>query len=731
MPITPLSSTLSQETSSSDGNNVKATLKPVSHLFVEDTGVAFSQTDLQSFGMKSLTQFRTTSKITFSGTRKVYAICQGQIFIQPNADDPAKINLILRPYKQPINELPIKYFIYRGLNKSDFVTSDPTPLFAGSETTGTDLNKNLWKQFNDFYNLDTSGDPTPSFLADYLGYPSASFVQTGSDLIDEYFFKKTEYTDVTNTVEEVSSSFELPIIPRGLYIGNANAEVGIDVVLNNGDYYYDNGTIPFKYDLDYAKSGDHVLDVSNGTTAYEEKLIKEAAINFLDIVAFYGMHANGTGKLYTNDIVTPLSTKSDVYGKLTNFYSKNTQYVYIYGNRQRSYNFYNEHVHPDTGNNNSIAIGDSVATLTEDVFGTNGWPIHTLSNYETLVLQLITDNNENSALNVRIGNINSEHSNNFIYERGLLQDLEDTIVTNEYYTQPIELKFEEDGGAAISGFAQLIYDGITIGAYEAGVGTTLGEIKGIDNVFGLLGAKSFIKNITTNESNTLTGYDVQLTKFGSYDASNIFGTVKTKRINDVILEVDPNTIRRVTYETLLNSIKSSSSPYLKTTDSTFDNSVAKSEKFEIEINNYYVPTKPYWLKKMVFTDGGVSVKGLVLSHANGDITTKKMLGLTELENTELETIVITNTLNNARFYFNNLLESEEDFYLTGNNIKYRAYKLGITGEAIDGTLNIYYPASDITIYTIDELIYFSKPYTDNIPIHPDLITINNFKPELP
>lgn len=105
-------------TSSETGRNVTPLLVANSHFFLESG--SFGQLESQKFGVVSENEFRTTTKITYTG--KLYAICQGQIFIQPQTGNPNKVNLLLRPYKQPIKEVPIKYFIYRGLNKSDFFT---------------------------------------------------------------------------------------------------------------------------------------------------------------------------------------------------------------------------------------------------------------------------------------------------------------------------------------------------------------------------------------------------------------------------------------------------------------------------------------------------------------------------------------------------------------------------------------------------------------------------------
>lgn len=97
-------------TTSNEGRNVRASLQMTSHFFLEDN--SFSQIAAESFGAISSIDFTTTSKVTFSGIKKVYAICQGQVFVQPQIGSNDKVNVILKPFKQPISGLGIKYFVY-------------------------------------------------------------------------------------------------------------------------------------------------------------------------------------------------------------------------------------------------------------------------------------------------------------------------------------------------------------------------------------------------------------------------------------------------------------------------------------------------------------------------------------------------------------------------------------------------------------------------------------------
>ncbi len=107
MPNSNTSEQMGSMTATSDGVNVMPLLQAVSHFYME--GDAYAQTADQVFGAISESQFRTTARTTVSGN--IYTICQGQIFVQPQTNDNSKVNLILRPFKQPVQGISIKYFI--------------------------------------------------------------------------------------------------------------------------------------------------------------------------------------------------------------------------------------------------------------------------------------------------------------------------------------------------------------------------------------------------------------------------------------------------------------------------------------------------------------------------------------------------------------------------------------------------------------------------------------------
>uniref|UniRef100_UPI0005527153 hypothetical protein n=1 Tax=Flavobacterium daejeonense TaxID=350893 RepID=UPI0005527153 len=145
------------------------------HFFIETGGFPI-QLEEQSFGPKSATNFRVTSSFNLTEPKKAFAICKGVVLVQPQtgAGNEEKVNLILRPYSQPFPGLNVKYFLYRGLQRSDFFTTDSAPKIIDSTTTTSDFIKKINEDFHAFHDgrKDEQGNaiPVPDFTAKFIGY---------------------------------------------------------------------------------------------------------------------------------------------------------------------------------------------------------------------------------------------------------------------------------------------------------------------------------------------------------------------------------------------------------------------------------------------------------------------------------------------------------------------------------------------------------------------------------
>lgn len=699
---------------SSDGNNglnVRPDLLPESFLFIEKS--AFTQAQTDKFGIVGNT-FRTTSRITYTG--KIFTICQGQVLIQPNSEDANKVNVILKPFNQPIKGLAIKYFIYRGLNKSDFFDNNQTINANNSSATG--FVKQIREDFQKLYNMLNVTEPT--LTAQYIGYPgTGSYAQNTDLLIDDFFFKISQ-EDAGSTPAN-QKAFELPMIPRGTHLGtvSGNQSIGIDIVLNEGDYTIENDPNPFKLDLNFARLNNHILNTDAEPNAFKKKLIRETATQFIDIAAFYGLHTHGKGKLHASSggQNTVLQTNDEIYDAIKDFKTANTTYLYIQGSRQRSYNFYGNHNIGTTTNN--YKQGTTVANLAAGNFAEH-WPLQEFSNIPSLAIQLTTDNNDAAALYVKQGilNVDTLNEDNFIRGENLLQIADQISDVN--FTKPIIFDVNKtNGNINIGSFVQLIYEGKTIKIansippLDPPVNYYL---KDIDDIFALINVKPHISGKADNELRYVIDQNLLLIDFDNSIGGKDIATVTTKRVEDSIMKNDTENLKRVTYETLLNNIRQNNGSTFQSRTAYQDNSNSGTITYDSKMNNFYQPENPYFLKTETFTtvDGNI-INGLSIQLNEGTLPSKKLLGITNDENLEFITKINDYQLNNPKFYFKNQSINEDEYFTSLEDKKYKKYSLSVLGEDQTGNLVMVFPSNEIFVITIDNMVFVSDEYAKWIP----------------
>lgn len=705
--------------SDSKGLNVRPDLLPESFFYLEN-GKTFNQGNAEKFGSNG-TVFRTTSKIS-SYNGRVYTICQGQVFLQPCGTDTTKVNVILKPFSQPIKGLAIKYIVYRGLKKSDFFSGSNDVINGLGSTGFVDV---IRKEFTALYNM--LGITEPTFTAQFIGFPGSSNPQPASTLIDDYFLKvsKTQTTGTTTTEAEPAKAFELPMIPGGTQLGTADGSIGIDIVLNEGDYTIANDPNPFQLNLDFARNPDHVLNQATGANDFQKKLIRETATQFLDVAAFYGLHTQGKGKIHLNDN-SILQTMEQIAAQIASFATAETTYLYIQGSRQRSYNFYGNH--SLEGSTNNMKIGTAANNLSLQQFE-QGWPVKELNAQPSLVIQLTTDNNDAAAMYVKQGVLHTDTDNEdyFIRGKNLLQEAGTGIDTN--FTKPIAFSLSRtSGNKTVASFIQLIYEGKTLQITSETPGanpgdpvvTTSYELKDIDDVFGLINVSPQMESRKPEELAYVIDQNLLLIDFENRAGGKDIATVTTKKVKDLIMKNDTESLERVTYETLLHNIRQSTGSFFESRSAYLDNSNGGTIVYSDKRNNFYQPESPYYIQTETFTNTeGTAIIGLSLQVQDSSLPSKKILGITREEN-DVFIALIGSILNNPKFFLKNELEDEEAYYISTEDISYRKYSLAILGENQSGVLQLIEPTEKIYITTVDNLAYVSEEYSRWVPVEYNL-----------
>ncbi|MBS1520282.1 MAG: hypothetical protein JST50_04760 [Bacteroidetes bacterium] len=695
-----------------------STFSPNSFFFTDPA--AISQVEDQAFGPVSADEYRLTSKFTIAANANAYAICTGVVLVQPTADSD-KVNLILRPFKQPITGLNIKYFIYRGLSIGDFFDSTNTNVIAADSNTSDFINK-INASFAAYY---TSTQQTaPDFLAKYIGFDEAN--QPDSMLISDLFFKIANYTSGT----EDTHAFELPLITAGASLGQFVAgECGIDVVLDYGDYQLPTPNDQFVFDLSYARSAEASIDLTSETDDFKKKLLKEQIFQFLDVAAYYGFHY-GNGVVQTSDgSGSTTNNKADaIYTLIQNFFTKNCLYLYIQSDRTRSYNFYGNYQISDTDTNN-LKIGDTEDALNEVVYSSNGWPLMIINAPDgitdatsSLFLQFVTDNNDNTILYGQVAQIENATGNNFFSPDDLRQ-APNTDGTTSNFTEIVQIANPvtgTDGSKTyVATFNILIYQGQT---YDYVTGETTTDSNGntinvtaqpafFDDVFGELNATPIFK---TTDSSSYSVVSSQRLKLINHFYNNVqYGAsaVQTLIVNDVLDTGDSSnpSLNRVIYvseaaDTLNNTISVTGTVSADTqTFPTQSGTASGNETYQLPSSCYYNIT--------VFTDDTDQINGLSINSTDNSISSKILLGLTKDENDLVKALNGDNSLTNVRLYLVALFDSGNELVSVENTI-YQKFKAGVVGEDANGQLQLKLPDTDVNVYSLDQKYYFTKAYSD-------------------
>lgn len=688
-----------------------------SYLFTDGT---FSQQGSQVFGVRSVDVFQTTAKLTCAG--KIYTICKGRVLIQPQAGNPDKVNLVLSPYSQPCSVLNIRYIVYRGLSFSDFfITGVDQPLIAGSATVGSAFIKQLWTSYLNYYA--SIEEPAPVFKAAFVGYHEENdTAQVPEDTMDAYFFKNKSLLHQTNPASTIFD-FELPLIDGGVELGQVNGEIGIDIVFGRGDNYNPKDDIPSIFNLAFARLVEHQLDLT-GKSGQEQKRIKQLSHSFMDLAAFYNLHANGLGKLRVPGATASiLKTKEEIAPKISAFATKDIVYLLVRSERGRYYNYYDNY---GTGilSNMLLSWGDNV--LEPQQYETHGWPILQMSALTDKVnLSFFVNRKHSSRLYVNCGTLSGStlHEDGFVRGSLLLPELPpetepDSRETN--YTRTLSFDLLSVGTAFLGGWIDILFKGNMLYGNSPGVNDQKYDIEDLDDLFGLLDDRPLLPDPGTGLSYpVISDFNKELVYFPAADQAVDIAVVTNRCVHDAIRGEEGGVVQRRTYETVPYKVNR---PAINTGQSRSfqsERSVMGWRAFAPEINNYYALEDPNYFSLTSFTAQSNTINGLKLETRDGNGGGKKIVGLTQVENERLSGLIQEHGISNPRIYFDDAVGEK---YVSVEGVSYNYYNLAIVGEVTTGILEVHFPVDAVSVYSLDGNCYFSAAYSQ----HVEVINLSDF-----
>lgn len=629
-------------------------------------------------------KFRVTSSFTASLDVNAYAMVNGFVMIQPGATAD-KVNLILRPFTQPIPGFSkVKYIIYRGLRMDEFIdTNDDTKVVAENLAENSEW---ITQLYSTHHNLNPSGE----FLSKALGYDPSN--QLSSDLIDDYFFS-------------TNSDFQLPFIARGAQLGKffangGSSDFGIDIILEDRKF------IP---NLDYARKAFHEIDITGlptGTDAekFTKRVKQDEILNFMDLAAFYGIHHTEEGKVRrrndsNNTEPIPLTDLySDVIDK---FATRNAVYVDIRNELGDSLNFFTNY---NDGSGNQIQLGTESGILAPMAYHEHGWPIlikdnasapfDTDNDFNEIFLQLRVDDNLSPMLFVKHGDLSTTAVKNKFIEG-------DNLISGANpWTNEIGLTYPNTGTSGaklnVSWFLKLNYSR-KLDSNTVYPNTVVQTNYYADNLFGSIDAVQPWDSSENTQWNML-----QADQYVDGSESG-FGQVSEKGI---AVDQAQSTDRVILYTNLTDNFASSQD---FTPNSGQTSGTNQQESFLTEPMLF----KGYNLEfDIINSSPNITTLRFKQNPENPILEQNtQILGLSKIQLDSLKSLSGYDNRYPRTIVFDKLGD-----FIDVNGKPYSKFKLGVHGLDSNGHYLKQFPVTDIEIYSLDELFFTSTDFADLEPI---------------
>lgn len=282
------------------------------------------QSPSQAFGPQTGTtthdKYLTQNLINLTADAKAFAVVKGQILIEENNANPNNlVNVVLKPSnKKYIAGLPIKYFIYRGINKLSILNGNLVKQPADiNEKTILGVVKRKQEVVN------VAENNTLNISKNVLGFDS---ITSSTDYIDKYYID--------------TDTFQPLMVDMGCELGIFNSTLnnaGIQIVLDN---LYEELTIQDLVDdtLTLKQFPKYTPDTSQPNKTqlinrFTNRTSREKVLSYIDIIAFYGSALSQGHTITSSD-----STNYDLI--MNHFVNKNAIYIDIRDNWGLSYNHY-------------------------------------------------------------------------------------------------------------------------------------------------------------------------------------------------------------------------------------------------------------------------------------------------------------------------------------------------------------------------------------------------------
>lgn len=361
------------------------------HFFVNPDNL-IPQTDDQAYGpvkQQEQTKYRVTSKFKVSTETAAIAALDGIILVQPSDSGTDLCNLVIR-----VNDLAdsrtqfdrIDYIIYRGIQRSSFLTIANIPTLLPADADNSELIASIWAAY-----AQAKVDPwimrQPDFFteptADWLGFNRTDATQT----LDAAFADKTKLSP-------------LAVVTAGMSLGMfaSGVDAGIEFVIFDRFYKPTIGDLRAAEMIFEVSSPAGSIAGHDGDYAVQRK--RENILNYIDPAAYYTMHFR-TGVKYkdASGAERICADVEAISNTLLNAFepSKNRLYIDIRNELGGSLNFYRDNEGSSGFQDRHFRYGFNESDLASSNYYTDHWPIYSI----VISPEQITPDNRRLLLQVR------------------------------------------------------------------------------------------------------------------------------------------------------------------------------------------------------------------------------------------------------------------------------------------------------------------------------------------
>lgn len=339
--------------------------------FFTDPNAITSQDSSSAFGplagSQGMDAYNLENKFSVTDNAPAIAVCKSLLLAQEVTSNPELLNIALIPIQvNALNNIPIKFFIYRGIKRSSLYGADGKILTVSNMRSG----ENIIDRIQDIQQkMNNASGATTAATKKYLGCEV-----TGDFYLEQAFFFESN----TGSNPQDPNLFHPMIVDAGFEIGKfkgGTTKAGFQIILDK---------IGYEPKLSDLRKQNDIFEVSSlplnatGEQKFKDRIQKEKILAYMDYCAFVGnFYINGDSKIKV--YASQSEDNVEIKDILEKFYNKNTVYIDIRDDYGNSYNHYFK-----TSDTVKLLMKDSSnqMVVNEMNYYNSKWPILQLRDYQ-------------------------------------------------------------------------------------------------------------------------------------------------------------------------------------------------------------------------------------------------------------------------------------------------------------------------------------------------------------